>query len=615
MASILPPATPAPALGQTDDEREIVQALGGYKAEAETARRSGLNPRDAKWEQNLALYWNRVDFSKKADWQAREVMPEVPSYVDRFAAAMKEALVAIPEGFYTVTSPGDVENDLAGAIKRMNDVWLSTVGRNAGGTPLGFPAVFEEQMKLGALTASSAVVLWKEDVKGGRVAIETVDPRFVWLDASYRDLYRIRRTEIDKHDLMAMARATTKGGKSLYNISAISGLVDNVNMRDIALREQMSGHGQQVSSNRSVITLDEYLATVVSADGRVLADKELMVVANDQFLIRGPEKNPFWHGQDWMVYAPLVTAPLSVYGRSYMEDFGAIANTFTELTNLILDAVQTSAMKAFVMVPGMLLNPLQASQGIHPNKVFLLEEGYQAEDFAKALDLGSLDPAAIQVWQSMKSELSEAAGINEIGLGQFAPKGRTSATEISATQSSSSALVRSVAQTIETRFLDPVLDLTWKTGLQHATADNKLLAGAAGTELYAALMGRRRELIGMPITFQAHGISTLIQKQQMLDSILGLLQVIGQNENLLAAFMQKIDVNKLIALLFNLGNVDLTKMQLSERERLMQGVLQPLQQAGAQVPGGEQQGAPAEATPGAQQMQEIAARMGIMRGE
>jgi hypothetical protein len=145
----------APALVQADRDTEIVNALESYRQEGVANRSVGLNPRDEKWRENLNLYWNRYDTSQKASWQAKETMPEVPAYVDRFAAAMKEALVATPNSFYTVEDPHDQEREVTGAIKRMTDVWLGSVGRNQVGTVLGFPAVFEEQMKMGALMARS----------------------------------------------------------------------------------------------------------------------------------------------------------------------------------------------------------------------------------------------------------------------------------------------------------------------------------------------------------------------------------------------------------------------------------------------------------------------------
>lgn len=333
-----------------------------------------------------------------------------------------------------------------------------------------------------------------------------------------------------------------------------------------------------------------------------------MVLANGNYLIRGPEKNPFWHGKDWLTYTPLVTAPLSVYGRSYMEDFGSVAKTFNDLTNMIIDAVHTSSLKAFAMVPSMLLNPNQVAEGISPNKIFMLEDGYKAQDFAMELSMGTLSADGVKVWQAMKAELTEAAGINEIGLGQFAPKGRTSATEITETQQSSSALIRSVSQTVETRFLDPQLDLMWKTGMQHANPQNAMLSNAAGEEMWQAMMGSRKELVRRPVTFQARGISNLIQRSQQLKTLLGVLSVIGQNQVLMAAFLQEVDIGKLVDRILLLSGVDKDKLSLTAREKMVKSLAQPVQQA--------QQGAQG-APPAPQQTQgamgDIAQSMGVGR--
>lgn len=597
---LLPPATPPAMLPETKDNLDIVTALTEYKREADENRKSGLNPRDTKWQQNLDLYHNRYDFTTKADWQSKNTMPEVPSYVDRFAAALKSSLGV--GQWYTVEDPYDDENNLGDAIQKMTDVWLSTCGRNQVGTPLDFMSVFEEQVKLGALMAMSGVVIWRDDVPGGRVAFETVDPRNVWLDHTYRNLYRIRSTEIDVADLIRMADKRSAKGDPLYNVTEVQSAVTDYLQQRRVEAEQLTGNGQNVASNRKPIILDEYIASVVNDQGKLIMDDEVAMVCNDKFLVRGPEKKPFMHGRDWLVYTPLVNVPLSPYGRSYMEDFGGIAKVFTELTNLLLDAAYMSSMNAYALVPAMLLDPTQATSGIHPNKVFLLEDGYNAAEFAQKLELGSLDAGAMQVWQNIKNELSEAAGMNEIGLGQLPDKSHIAATAVSGAQQSTSMILRSVAQTIETRFLDPALDLVWKTGLQHVSRNDRKMQAAVGDEMFAALLDRREELIKRPMTFQARGISALISRQQKLQQLLQITQVIAQNQNLTTAFMQRIDMNKFIDLLFHLSNVDLSKLEPTARERMIAEVTGQLRQAGQ----GGQPGQQAQ-----QQMGDLATQMGV----
>lgn len=575
---------PLPAGEVRMTAEEIVKTLEGYRYEAEDARKQGFNPRDDKWRENLDAYWNRWDFTHKAKWQSKNSLPEVPAYVDRFAAAMKEALVSSPEGFYVVRDPVDKEGDLTGAIKRVEDVWLSRCGRNASGDPLAFASVFEEQMKLGAWAACSAVVLWKEDVPDGRVAVESIDPRSVWLDHTYRGLYRIRSIEIDRHEIARMAQLKDSSGAPVYNLPEIERLVSMQLDEEQRRAQELTGGGTQILAlRRNPIVLHEYYADVLSPRGVLEYERAIAVVANKEFLIRKPEPNPFWHGRDWVLFAPLVPVPLSPYGRAYMEDFGSIARMLNELTNMILDAVQTSAMKAFVMVPSMLLNPQQAAEGISPNKTFLLEEGFRPEDFMKELELGSVDGASVQVWQALKQELIEAAKINEIGLGQFAPKGRTSATEVTESLQNSSAIVRSVADTVENTFLNPLLDLVWKTGMQHAAANSPALAAAAGPEMWRMMLQNRRELAGRRLTFQAQGISRLIERSRMLRALIQVLQVVSANELLLQQFLQVVDLQQLVKVLFELSNVDLSKLQVSERQQLVRQVTAPIAEAGARA--------------------------------
>jgi hypothetical protein len=567
------------ALTQDPADLEMVMALQGYWNESDNNRKSGLNPREDKWRENLNLYWNRIDFSKKAEWQSKETMPEVPNYVDRFASAMKEALVALPEGFYTVTDPADEEGDLAEAIQNMTDVLLTTVGRSASGHLLSFDAFFEEQMKLGALISCANTVTWKKDVPYGRVACETVDPRFVWLDHTGRNMYRCRRIEVDRHDLKDMMKQVDKKGNSIWKLGNLESLINSLTLYDMVYKSEMAGHGVFTSSPRAPITLDEYIATVIDNAGNVIAERSLCVVANQKFLIRGPEANPFWHGQDWLVYTPLVPTPLSVYGRTYMEDFGPIAQTYTELTNLLLDAVFASTLKAWAVSPTALLNPEQLTTGLTPNKVFLLEEGINPKEFAQELELGSLPPESIQMWTMLKNELTEAANMNEIGLGQFAPKSRTSATEINATQQNSSAVIRSVAQTVETRWLDINLDLIWKTGLQHAKAGDTRLSAAMGAEMWKGLYTHRKELIKRPFTFQARGISNSIYRAQQLKALLSILQIIGSSQPLMQEFFKELSMEKFLHKIFELSGIDMSKLSMTQREQAMQQAAGPLQQA------------------------------------
>ena len=149
------------------------------------------------------------------------------------------------------------------------------------------------------------------------------------------------------------------------------------------------------------------------------------------------------------------------------------------------------------------------------------------------------------------------------------PKGRTSAEEIREVKQSSSALVRSIASTVEQWYLNPTLDLVWKTGFQHVQSGDEAIREAMGADMFRSLLKRRKELIGRPTTFQARGLSSLLARSVKLRSLLTALQVIGGNDLLMKEFLKEISLPKLVKTLLELFDVDTRSIQASEREKLI----------------------------------------------
>lgn len=611
-------------LGSLSDT-EIVQILEGYRTEAEYSRLSGPNSRDMTWLSNLDLYWNRFDFSQKAPWQAREVMPELPQYVDRFAAAMRTALMG-SDYFFTVKVNNDDEKDLADVIRKLIMTTLRRSARSPTGQPVDFANTFEELVKMAAMMMFACTVTVKGEGKDQYTAIEPIDPYNVWLDPTGRGLYRIRRIEMDMHELLELAEKTDAFGMFIYNrdqIAMCQAAAINALMR--AEREKRTGTGQWVYSTRIPVVLHEYRATLIDSTGKCRGENVLCVVANNTFLIRGPEENPFWHEQDWVLTAPIIVVPMSPYGRTYVENIASICRTFNELTNLILDGVFTSAMKAFVAIPSLLEDPSQLDDGVHPNVVFRAQEGTVPTDVLKEFSLGTLPPDAINIWQSLKKELQEGAAFNEIALGQLAQHSRTSATEVGTAESNSNSFLKSIATNIETLFIEPLLDIYWKTIIQHLSKNDTEIADAVGEEWFAALLKNKKQFAKLKLTFNVRGISSLIQKGQKLQQLLQFLQIVGSNQYLAQAFLAEMSPQKLLSYLEELMDIDRDEINMSERDKQIQQVLQQQTAAlqatagappgAAPTPGGPQPAAgPAggqQATPGSAQRQLPAAAGGL----
>jgi hypothetical protein len=572
------------------DKQLLATVLDGYRREAEEARRAGPSPRDTTWQRNWDRYWGRYDHSRKADWQSKFVMPETPQFVDRWAAAMREALTQGGRWFRAVDETGE-SNEMTPHIERFMEVLLARVGRTPDGHVADFSTVFEDQMKLGALMACCITVNYRETLDGGWPAVESVDPREIYLDATQRGLYRLRRYTVDKHRLLEMAQQADGAGESLYDIEAIQELQAQIEGDQKMEQERSGGHGREEhASGRTSITIDEWLCDILMPDGTVPAQNALVVVANDRHIIRGPEPNPFWHQRDWIVFTPMVTVPFSAYGRSYAEDWSDPADAFVELTNLILDGVFTSTMKAFVGQSDMLKDPSQMDGGVYPNVFFDLEEGVAPRDFMKEIDLGSLPAESITIWNSLKQEMREGAKLSEIALGQVPPKGAITATEVNQVQESGSAMIRSMARTLESRLLEPVLTLIFQTALQHMDFTEDRVVRELGEETAAMLQTRKEEFRDRLIKFRVRALSSLVDRQIKLQGLLAMLQTFAQNEQLMENFLERHDVGRLADHLMEMFGVDNLDFKVTEQERMIREVMQAQQQQPEAGAPGQQNG-------------------------
>lgn len=566
--------------GELDDTR-LATILQSYKQEAEEHRKSGVGARDAVWDSNVKLYWGdfKDQHNGKVGWQSKEVLPEIPMFVDRWAASMREAINRVGE-FFEVEVPGDKNNSVAPHIKKFIEYILSKSGRNQSNHPVDFSATFEEILKLSAMMTGTASVTWKQ-AKGeaGYVAIEAVDPRNVWFDAKGRGLYRIRNFEMDKHELVALAKQKDKGGKDIWNVDQIKQLTAATDVDHAENKKTISGTDTETTiSSRKTIQLDEYYCTVLDDEGEVLHVDALIVVANGQYIVRGPEKNPFAHGQDWIVSSPAITVPLSTYGKSYMENWSQIAVAFNEMTNLILDGVFTSTMNAFGVIPEALSDATQLDEGVWPNKVYKFEEGTKISDVFTEIKLGKLPPESLQVWQGLKAELREGAAFNELSLGQVPPKGDITATEINASQQGSAVTTRSIARTIETGLVAPILNLAFMTGLQHLSKEDEGAKLYMGEDTFNMLLSRKQEFLDKKIVVTVGGISALIERSEKLKAFLRTIEIISQQELLLKHFTQKYDMGKVLDELTRLTGIDLTRIVPTERERQVAQIAQRDQQ-------------------------------------
>ena len=83
-------------------DADLLHVLKGYYEEGRSSREGGPNARDETWRLNLEAYWNRYETVDKAEWQAKQTMPEVSSFTERHVSVIAEALTSGGDWFNVV---------------------------------------------------------------------------------------------------------------------------------------------------------------------------------------------------------------------------------------------------------------------------------------------------------------------------------------------------------------------------------------------------------------------------------------------------------------------------------------------------------------------------------
>ena len=554
------------------DKQVLRNYLTQLLTEARSARDTGPESRNLQWRRNWEAYWTRYDHSGKEPWQAAEDLPDVANYVERFVAALRRALTSAGSEWFTFIDPLDEDGTLEAIVKKIVEMGLSTCGKNSTGQPTGFPTVFAMAMKDGALMMPALAVLWRD----GRLAVDVVDARELYYDPTGRGLYRFREREIDKWELYSLVDLEDENGDPLYDKDAIDRCANTGGAADMQREDKTRSTGVEQHSTvdryRKVFAIQEFYGHILDDDGNCIAKDQLVVMANETEIIRGPEPNPFWHGRDWIVASPIIGVPHSVYGKSYAEGFIQLVQTFIDMTNLILDGIQVTSIPTYNGWPGQMEDPTQLSQGITPGKIFVASEDAQVgEPFLMRVDTGAMNPQAFQIWEALRGLIREASSQNELRLGQLTNRSGVTATEVDAASAGTEALLQHIAEDVEEQLLSPTLNLVWPTMLQHMDpANDKRLRLELGEDIARMIEQRRTEFRDRTIQLRAEGMSGLMKKSRERRALLEMMQIVGQSEVLGQTFARSYSFENLFDQLLRTSGIDPRTLAMSPEQKSKQ---------------------------------------------
>jgi len=296
----------------------VLNAIREAKREAEDAKRTRM----IKNRINRGAFLSEQDWSHKQTGQSTEFLPKASATTEQFSAFFKRGLVQFGDYFSVnairdgVLKPWEIKELLKCFLHKMPD----------GNKFVSFPVVLGDGIKNAVMESLVILKIHGRKVeerdftfeRGGPFLEEEIgEPRVVarpdkleerinrpWKliidvvrgedyfpDPTGRNLYEIHRSERDLHEVIELAE------QGIYDIDAveeIKGSFTETEEERLRTREQNQNVSQPPDFRKRVV-IDEYWGDILDQDGKIAHKNIVAAVANDRFLIREPEPNPFWH--------------------------------------------------------------------------------------------------------------------------------------------------------------------------------------------------------------------------------------------------------------------------------------------------------------------------------
>lgn len=559
----------------------VINAVNECRVESEDARLGRLVRNDKNW----GVYMGRQDWSRKQKGQSKEFLPKVPVSVEQMGALIKRGLVQFGN-YYSVDVDESIQKLITGSQIRsilscfLNDLW----GPN--NTSNRFPLVISDAVKQ-ALLKSLIILkvhggiykkrefsfergegeLRTEEVDEWKLRIDLVRFEDYYPDPSGHGLYEIHRVEKDLHEVEEQAEL------GLYDMDAVKQLRGTTQERpeDEKLREEDRGNNITTQpSFRKKVLLDEFWGTLLDNEGRVAHRNVVTTVANERYLIRPPEPNPFWHQESPFCVAPLIRVPHSVFHRALYDHGSDLNLAINELFNLMLDGGLAAVWGIKQLRLEDLEDPSQVEGGIRQGQTLAVKQTLPHNSHVlETVSEGDVPRDAMAVFEFLNREYHTAVLTNELKVGSLPPK-QVLATEILESSQSQNILLDGIVADVEGLMSD-VLRKAWLNVLQNADdipreafptmADRKvavILLRSKPEERFALFAGKAK--------VKVFGLSSTVTRALDFQKIMALLQAVTVNPMLFQAFMLRFSPNRTLDQLMITLNVSPEKLQKTPEE-------------------------------------------------
>lgn len=577
----------------TDDL--VVQAIRGFRAEADQARRTRMKRNKA----NMAAYMGIQDWSGKQKGQSREFIPKTPVAVEQFSAFVKRALMQTGDDWYTAQLAEDSQSPLTPEqIRALLNCFLRELP--VGHKTTSFPLVLADAVKVGLLEALPILKvhgrvhderifvaergrpifnaatgqterpepeLKQIEFPRWRLQIDVVDPNTYFPDPSGRNLYEIHEVERDLHEVVEAAEA------GLYDREMVARIEEDYRLaHEDRRRAVLRGQDEETApSFRKRVRICEFWGTLLDASGKVIEKNVVSALANDRYVIRKPEPNPYWHQESPFVAEPIIRVPFSVWHKALYDHGTPLNIALNEVFNLMIDGGIASVWGIKQVRIDALADPRQISGGIPQGETLIVNNTLPVG--GKVLETvteGEVPAAAMAMFEALVREFNSAALTNEVRMGAL-PSKQVKATEVVEASQSNDVTLDSIASDLEQGIIEKTLRKAFLTLLQAADdLDSQQVVNAIGARAALKLSrmapAERYAALARSAGFRVSGLSSTLARVRDFQKIMAAMQAVQINPLLFQAFMRRFSADKALTTIFKSLNINPSSIELDEQE-------------------------------------------------
>lgn len=371
-----------------------------------------------------------------------------------------------------------------------------------------------------------------EEIMEGRLFIRAVDPyNFWWLPGSKLNHWvgTIEEVEIPKWELMRMADAGVFNKKLIERIQPQK-IEEQYHMGALRFAETQTSN---IGPNNDVqgVKLTEYYGPLV-LDGKIVEEHAHIIIANDTVVLVY-QPNPFLHKKaPYIGFSPL-NLPFRTEGVGLIEMVRHIDKALSHLANLSVDTLVFRLLPLFEVSIDAFENPEDFETGLTPGKILRKHLGHSGIEGIRPVQFQDISSGTTQVWANLDRSHQEGALISDIAEGLPRFRGAQTATETELMSNQSESFMGSMAADIESGALEPMVEMALDLIFQFIdTSNDPRIASILGVGAdYLSSMSREEivEMIQGDYKVKVTGITGQLQKAEMLQNLVQLMNLIGQN--------------------------------------------------------------------------------------